>query len=185
MGGGYLELHSGIVVPWTTARVVAEDVQNGKHSDQLYFINLLFHQLFTFFSISFLHNKVFRGLTSPVFAAFWPKIASHTKNISSTKRTNAENIFTQGLIFESAGRALTWSSKISIPDIRLCCRWPWAIVVTKMIGAVRRHKSACRSWCCALGMPMRQDHGDMYWPVCQKKRGHSCVHFARHEYVWR
>ena len=107
MGGGYLELHSGIVVPWTTARVVAEDVQNGKHSDQLYFINLLFHQLFTFFSISFLHNKVFRGLTSPAFAAFWPKIASHTKNISSTKRTNAENIFTQGLIFESAGRALT------------------------------------------------------------------------------
>lgn len=52
-----------------------------------------------------------RGLTSPVFAAFWPKIASHTKNISSTKRTNAENIFTQGLIFESVGRALTWSNK--------------------------------------------------------------------------
>ena len=73
---------------------------------------IIFHQFvisstFYIFSISFLHNKVFRGLTSPAFAAFWPKIASHTKNISSTKRTNAENIFTQGLIFESAGRALT------------------------------------------------------------------------------
>ena len=58
MGGGYLELHSGSVVPWTTARVVAEDVQNGKQdSDQLYFINLLFHQLFTFFQFLFSITK--------------------------------------------------------------------------------------------------------------------------------